>query len=401
MTHNVRMYCLTFILVPLFAIITAFSADKIVLNSWNTEESVIVRIDRVGSIRSTEAPLSFNGGEQESPSQETSPEEAPWLTEYIDVTVTFLNGDDKGTSKDLLITQLSTSSLELHPKRRYLLVSDRFEDNTIQYSISDRYRVPWVVAFLILACAGLIASAGKAGVRALAGLLLSLAVLLGWYIPALANGIPPVPFAILAIGAVSSVTVLLVVRRPAFWIVAFLGALGGAIAASTVGWSMVTLWELSGLASDSASLLASTIPNLSMEGLLLSAVMIGSIGAVLDVAVSVTSTLAEMFSYDPKIPGPRLWQAGIGVGREVLGSMINTLILAYLGSALPLTILITSSGADPLALINDPYIAQELVRSVAGTIGLLLTIPITTAVCVWWLDFRLRRSKEKKKEATS
>ncbi|NLK30642.1 MAG: YibE/F family protein, partial [Aminobacterium colombiense] len=65
----------------------------------------------------------------------------------------------------------------------------------------------------------------------------------------------------------------------------------------------------------------------------------------------------------------------------------------YLGSSLPFTILISYAGIDAMALLNDPYIAQELVRSVAGTIGLLLTIPITTGVCVWWLDFRLRSKK--------
>mgnify|MGYP000853802648 CR=1 FL=1 len=391
--QSVKNYILASLAVVIIALIAALSFHKMVLKSWNTEDSVIVNIDRVGKVRGTETPLPFNNStaEREKASPET--EESPWETEYIDITVTFLNGEKKGRSEDILITQLSTSSLELIKGRRYLLVCDRFEDGTLQYSISDRYRIPWVIAFLILASGGLIASAGKAGFRALAGLLLSLAVLLGWYVPALARGIAPIPFAILTIGAVSIITVLLVVRRPAFWIVAFLGALGGAIAASTVGWIMVKIWQLTGLASDSASLLASTIPNLSMEGLLLAAVMIGAIGAVLDVAVSVTSTLAELFSYDSRIESHRLWQAGIGVGREVLGSMINTLILAYLGSSLPFTILISYAGIDAMALLNDPYIAQELVRSVAGTIGLLLTIPITTGVCVWWLDFRLRSKK--------
>ena len=79
--------------------------------------------------------------------------------------------------------------------------------------------------------------------------------------------------------------------------------------------------------------------------------------------------------YDPDIPLRRLLTAGLNVGSEVLGSMINTLILAYLGAALPMTILISSAGADVVGLLNDPYIAQEIVQSLAGTAGLLLTIP--------------------------
>jgi uncharacterized membrane protein len=120
--------------------------------------------------------------------------------------------------------------------------------------------------------------------------------------------------------------------------------------------------------------------------------MVGSIGAVLDVAVSVTSSMGELYEYDPSIPRRRLWKAGISVGRDVLGSMINTLILAYLGSSLPFVVLIATEGADFIGLLNDPHIPQEVLRSVAGTVGLLLTIPVTAAAGVWWISGRRRNS---------
>ena len=131
--------------------------------------------------------------------------------------------------------------------------------------------------------------------------------------------------------------------------------------------------------------LYSVAPPLELRGLLLAAVMVGAIGAVLDVAVSVTSSMAELYSYDPSIPLRRLWRAGINVGSDVLGSMINTLILAYLGSSLPFVVLISMEGPDVIALLNDPHIAQEILRSVAGTVGLLLTIPVTAGAGVWWI----------------
>jgi uncharacterized membrane protein len=148
---------------------------------------------------------------------------------------------------------------------------------------------------------------------------------------------------------------------------------------------MVGLWQLTGLENDSAVLLFSVAPHLELRGLLLAAVMVGGIGAVLDVAVSVTSSMAELYSYDPSIPLRRLWRAGINVGSDVLGSMINTLILAYLGSSLPFVVLISMEGPDLVALLNDPHIAQEILRSVAGTVGLLLTIPVTAGAGVWWI----------------
>ena len=154
---------------------------------------------------------------------------------------------------------------------------------------------------------------------------------------------------------------------------------------------------MTGLENDSAVLLFSVAPHLELRGLLLAAVMVGAIGAVLDVAVSVTSSMAELYSYDPSIPIRRLWQAGINVGSDVLGSMINTLILAYLGSSLPFVVLIAMEGPDFTALVNDPHIAQELLRSVAGTVGLLLTIPVTASVGSWWI-WRSRPGREKRRD---
>jgi uncharacterized membrane protein len=148
---------------------------------------------------------------------------------------------------------------------------------------------------------------------------------------------------------------------------------------------MIALWQLTGLENDSAVLLFSVAPHLELRGLMLAAVMVGAIGAVLDVAISVTSSMAELYSYDPSIPLKRLWRAGLNVGSDVFGSMINTLILAYLGSSLPFVVLIAMEGPDLIALLNDPHIAQEILRSVAGTVGLLLTIPVTAGAGVWWI----------------
>jgi uncharacterized membrane protein len=243
-----------------------------------------------------------------------------------------------------------------------------------------------VVGFITFACGILVVVAGKSGFKALAGLFLSLLFLIGWFVPRIASGYPPVLFAILAVSAVSVVTCFFVVSKRELRPIPIFGAVGGAAGASLTGWIMVSLWQLTGLESDSAALLASTSPDLSLSGLLLAAVMVGSIGAVLDVAVSVTSAMGELYGYDPSIPRRRLWKAGINVGSDVLGSMINTLILAYLGSSLPFVVLIATEGADFIGLLNDPHIAQEILRSVSGTVGLLLTIPATAAAGVWWIS---------------
>jgi len=379
-----RSFFFLLLLVPLLAWLSSHAADKYVLNRWNAEDSSVVILDEVLA-RESESPAESEGD---------------WETENVRIRITYRNGPKKGTTEDLDILRLADSRLALLPGREYLLLLDTFDDGFQQYSISDRYRIPVVVGFITLVCAALAVLAGKAGVKALCGLFLSLFLLLGWFVPLLAAGYTPVPFAIFAIAGVSIITIAFVVPKRILWPIPFIGAVGGAIAASVTGWTMIALWQLTGLENDSAVLLFSVSPHLELRGLMLAAVMVGAIGAVLDVAISVTSSMAELYSYDPSIPLRRLWRAGLNVGSDVLGSMINTLILAYLGSSLPFVVLIAMEGPDLIALLNDPHIAQEILRSVAGTVGLLLTIPVTAGAGVWWIA-RSHSHHENRKEEVS
>lgn len=360
----------------LAAVVWAVSAgvDSFVLSRWSGGDSSVVVVEEVLGTRKD--PESSMDGD--------------WESEYVALAVRHRSGKQAGTREEVEIVRLVDSKLVLDAGRSYLMLADRFDDGTVQYSISDRYRIPAVAGFIVFACGVLVILAGRSGFNALAGLFLSLLFLIGWLVPRIASGGNPVLSAIIAITAVSAVTCYFVISKKELRVIPVIGALGGAAGASLTGWVMVSLWQLTGLESDSAALLASASPFLSLRGLLLAAVMIGSIGAVLDVAVSVTSAMGELYAYDPSISAGRLWQAGIGVGKDVLGSMINTLILAYLGSSLPFVVLIATEGADFVGLLNDPHIAQEILRSVSGTVGLLLAIPATAAAGVWLISARRR-----------
>lgn len=347
--------------------VAAYSAvDYRTLRSWDTSESLVVEVLDVG------------------PEREVHLEEgSPFRTLENDVLVLLLTGDRKGRTFSITVTQMEGSGVELRKGHRYILVSDTFEDGTVQYSIADAYRVSSVVGFVVFVCGALIAFAGKAGARALAGLLLSIIFLLWGYIPLVASGVSPMLPAFAVVTLISVVTVFCVVRRKQARLVALLGTLGGAAGAFLLGFVMVELWHLTGLAGESASLLFTTIPGIDIKGILLSSIIISAIGAVLDVGISITAAMSELVEYDPGIPLSRLWTAGIRVGGEVLGSMINTLILAYLGTSLPVAILNSNAGPNLTGLLNDAYVGQEIVQSLAGTSGLLLTIPITATFFVF------------------
>ncbi|MBQ9565135.1 MAG: YibE/F family protein [Synergistaceae bacterium] len=350
----------------LFTVLALYSAaDDWTLRAWNNDESLVVRILEMGP----ESPVETEDGEAAA---------FPMLRREIRAQL--LTGEQKGTVVEIPVVRLAGSGVDLMTGWRYLLVADTFQDGTTQYSIADAYRVPSLVAFVSGVCLMLVALSGWAGFLAILGLALSISVLVGVMIPLISEGWPPVPVALASVLTLSALTILCVVRRPRTRIAALLGSLGGVCGGFLLGTLMVWGWQLTGLAGEGAALLASTLPGIDMRGILLSAVLVGAIGAVLDVGVSVTASMAEFVDYDPNIPLGRLLLAGLNVGSEVLGSMINTLIFAYLGSSLPMAILISGAGVDLMGLLNDLYIGQEVVQSLAGTVGLLLTIPATASV---------------------
>ncbi len=376
-----KRYLVRLLLVLLFSAGGGMFTYTFMLSRW-PEDSTLVRLESWKSEKVEEAPLSFEEEVGEL-REEPFPSEG-WEVERLEVMLHILSGKSRGDHLSVVIDQLSQGGVPLREGSIYVLLADSFPDGEYQYYLSDSFRAPWVVALIFAAFGALMASAGMAGFRALLGLLLSLGVLLYWYVPLVRHGASPVPYALGVILIITALTVVLVVRRKSWWPVAFLGSAGGALAASLLGWFLVYLWQLTGLAGEAGALLSSTMPQISLQGVLLASIIIGSIGAVLDVGISVSATMGELVSYDPRISSGRLWKAGIGAGREVLGSMINTLVLAYVGSALPFVILVADSGMSLMGFLNNPSIAEELVRSLAGTAGLLLTVPITAFLGMLW-----------------
>ncbi|MBR2207841.1 MAG: YibE/F family protein [Synergistaceae bacterium] len=350
------------------------AVDYYAVHHWDNNESLIVRVIEAG-------PESVIPPEDEK-------EESYEMLERNTV-LQVLSAADSEKLMNVKTIRLAGTGIEIVNGRRYLLVWDMFSDGRVQYSIADAFRVPSVAGIVMAVCTILIAMTGFRGLFALLGLAASIAVLIFTMLPLVTNGWSPVGLALASILIRATVTVLCVVNHVRYMLVALLGSLGGALCGFLFGFLMVWAWQLSGLAGEGSALLASTLPGLNMRGVLLASVLIGSIGAVLDVAVSVTASMSEFVDYDNEIPLDRLLLAGLNVGSEVLGSMINTLILAYMGSSLPMAILICSAGVEFSGLMNDPYIAQEIVQGIAGTLGLLFTIPVTAFFFV--LQESLRR----------
>jgi len=334
-----------------------------IASRWSFDDSWVVRVVEVTEVSTEETDdLSLHD---------------EWITESLDIEVLFLSGEHRGTRASARVEHLRGSRLDLRPGLCYILSYNDFEDGSRIFFVSDVFRAPVFVGIFCGAVVFFCLVTGFTGIRSLAGLFLSFFILVRLLLPGLLKGYSPQILGVTAVAGVALVTIVSVVRRRRCWPSAFSGALGGCLSALLFGWVSIVLLGLSGVSTDTASILGSTLPGIDLRGILLASIIIGASGAVLDVAVSVTSAMAEMKDYNPEISVQDLFQAGLNVGKEVLGSMVNTLVFAYFGNSLVLALLILEAEPIPIAMLNDAVIAEEVIRALAGTAGLLLTIPLT------------------------
>jgi uncharacterized membrane protein len=203
-------------------------------------------------------------------------------------------------------------------------------------------------------------------------------------LPALLAGYSPIALTVLVAIVINVVTYLVIsgVRRKSF--AAMLGATIGVIIAGLLAYVVGSQVRLTGLSGEEAGMLL-YIPQgtvFNFRELMFAGILLGALGAVMDVAMSIASAIDEVHRANPLLKSRELFAAGMTVGKDIMGTMSNTLILAYTGSSIPLLLIFLAYDTPLNRVINLDLIATEIVRSLAGTIGLVLTIPITAVIAV-------------------
>ena len=160
---------------------------------------------------------------------------------------------------------------------------------------------------------------------------------------------------------------------------AIAGTTGGFIIAGTLSYISGKMVNLSGFDSEEATMLRFIPQTISFnfQGILFAGIIIGALGAIMDVAMSIASSMDELHQQKPLINFKEHFRSGINIGKDIIGTMSNTLILAYTGSSIPLMLLFVAYQMPIIRVINLDIIATECVRALSGTIGLAVTIPIT------------------------
>ena len=234
-----------------------------------------------------------------------------------------------------------------------------------------------LVFFILLAALG-----GKKGLGALAGLLLTLGCIWFILIPCLLRGVPAIPVTI-AVSAVSAAAGLIFLNgysKKTFCAVC--GCVGGVLVSGIAAAVVGILSPMNGFNMQEAEnlILYGADQGLKVSGLLVCGVLISALGAVMDVALGIASSVWEMREQNPDASVGSLFRSGMQIGKDAMGTMANTLILAFAGSSLNMLILVQTYNIPFLQLINTDYIALEVVQSVAGSIGILLTVPLVAFI---------------------
>ncbi len=235
---------------------------------------------------------------------------------------------------------------------------------------------------------------GKTGARSVLGLGLTVAALLLVLIPLLMKGWNTILTTFLICALVTAACFVILGGADKKMICACLGTISGMALAMVFGLLAQNLVKLDGLrASDAEALLQlrQTGTPLGIRGLLVAGVIVSAQGAVMDVAMSIASALSELKAVDPEMGLKELWRSGMNIGRDMVGTMTNTLILAFLGSGFVLIIYLWSLGLGYHQLMSSSYMGIEVVSGISSAIGVILAVPMTCLLGAWMFGGKTRR----------
>ena len=274
-----------------------------------------------------------------------------------------------------------------------VLVSEAREGGVRRYAVEEIVRLPALAPLAIVLSVALLAVARLKGLAALAGLAASIAVFLLAIVPALQRGGDPLIATLLGAVGVVTVSVFVVHGANRKSLAALIGTLAGLVVICVVAALGLATLRLTGLGSEDQIFLAvGTDGRIDMPRLVLAGVIVGSLGALVDMCVGQASATMELATVDPTLEPVQLYRSALNVGRDHIGSLVNTLALAYFGGALPLVLLL-SLGFQPLSVaLNSEEIVESILTVLAASIGLVLCVPVTTAIAVLFAQRRVGRT---------
>lgn len=319
-------------------------------------------------------------------------------TGYQDIQVEILTGAYKGERHDIRNSMSRLYNVKTK-EGMTIIASIYLNDSKIEgvgvYSYKRNAVLFALVAlfFLVLFLVG-----GKNGLKSILALIFTCIMIVFYLLPSIFNGKDPIISAVITVAIVTVVSLLLISGRSKKTVAAMIGTLLGVIIAGLLAHFSGEISQISGLTLQDADdlIFIAERYGINIKGLMFVSILIASLGAIMDVGMSIASSIFEMHKLKSDIKPKELFKAGMNVGRDIIGTMSNTLILAFAGSSLNLMIFIMAAQMSYNQVTNLDIISVELIQGISGSIGIILTVPITALVSVMLIkgDFNSKGNKK-------
>ncbi|WP_321281168.1 YibE/F family protein [Marinifilum fragile] len=302
--------------------------------------------------------------------------------------IKILNGKFKGeelTAFNQLVGRMEFDKFFL-PKDKTLTVLNLNEDNSqiISATVVDHYRIRLEAFLLALFVIILVAFAGWTGVKAMLSFMFAGIAIWKLLLPGLLKGFAPIPLSLAIVALLTSVIIFLVAGTNKKGLSAFLGAMSGVAVTCIMAILFGTLFNIHGAIKPfSETLLYSGYNYLNLTEIFLAGIFISSSGAVMDIAMDISASQAEVYQANKEISRKELRRSGFEVGKAVVGTMTTTLLLAYSGGFSALLMVFIAQGTPMINILNLNYVSGEILHTLVGSFGLVLVAPFTAIIGSW------------------
>ncbi len=272
-----------------------------------------------------------------------------------------------------------------------VLIISTYADGTHLATVYEYDRMVPIVIIIALFVIATVAVGGKTGAKSLLGLLITLACLFFVLFPALMKGAPTIFTTFMVCAYITVVTMAILGGLQKKTICAMLGTISGTALAMIFGLISQSLLRINGMRVPDAEALLQlqqTGTPIGISGLLVAGIIISALGAVMDVAMSIASSLTEVQNANPSLTFRDLVKSGMNIGHDMVGTMTNTLILALLGSSMVLIVYLYSLSLSSNQFISSSYLAIEIVSGISSSIGVILAVPLTVLVSSFALTYK-------------
>lgn len=297
------------------------------------------------------------------------------------VRLQILTGELKGTE-----TEAYSSSSWLFGaacrKGMHVIAIVNSSEQTLEVSVYTADRAFGTGAMILLFFVCIFLVGGKKGLASIAGLVCSVICILFLFLPLIYRGISPILAALSVNAVIAAATFLLIGKNPAKTAAAIIGTIGGTVVAGIYAWLFGIVTQISGYnVSDIEELMyLSEQTGIRVGELLFAGILIASLGAVMDVGMSIASAQHEIHAIRPDLSAGELFSSGMRVGKDMIGTMSNTLILAFAGGSLHTLIYLYACDYPLLQLANMYSLTIEIMQGISATMGVVMTVPLTASV---------------------